>query len=421
MCKEFLEDLLSKQKLSEEEVEKLKENRDKVEKILREHIGNSPKIRYAGSKAKHTMIKESYDLDIICYFLSDNSASLKDIYSQVLNILQDNYVVQCKKSAIRIKYPIDNYAESKFHIDVVPGKYVDNTNTDCFLYISNNEGERIKTNLEEHISYISNSGCRDLIKLAKLWKVRNNLEFKTFILEIFVIKIFENYNKESLASDFVYLLKRLYSDIETIALTDPANLNNKVSNLLSDNEKLLIRANAATALAIINENDEISNSIDDWKKIFHEITSQNQTLVIISSNDLSLGRYTHKESPPWRMNLAHNLEIKASVHSGNGDTPINMRYNMGRVVSNQRAAIKPDYWIKFRAQTNLAEPFETYWQVVNTGEEAYRNNGLRGNIFIGAKTRWERTLYKGIHWIECYIVKNGICYANDRFIVKIKH
>lgn len=80
----------------------------------------------------------------------------------------------------------------------------------------------------------------------------------------------------------------------------------------------------------------------------------------------------------------------------------------------------------FTAQTNAPPPFNVYWQVVNTGDEAERENQLRGEIFpsktagVGGLKQKEATLYTGMHWIECFIVKNGVCVARSgEFVVNI--
>lgn len=86
----------------------------------------------------------------------------------------------------------------------------------------------------------------------------------------------------------------------------------------------------------------------------------------------------------------------------------------------------PKYWsLRFEAQTNMAMPYEVHWQVVNTGEEASRAHGLRGEFYEGTGTyghiRRERTQYSGTHWIECFIIKNGICRARSgEFVVNIE-
>jgi hypothetical protein len=73
--------------------------------------------------------------------------------------------------------------------------------------------------------------------------------------------------------------------------------------------------------------------------------------------------------------------------------------------------------------TDVAPPYDVYWKIKNTGEEARAANGLRGEIvedFAGpGASRSETTLYAGRHYIEIYIVKNGICVAKSRIDVPI--
>ncbi len=82
--------------------------------------------------------------------------------------------------------------------------------------------------------------------------------------------------------------------------------------------------------------------------------------------------------------------------------------------------------LTFEASTDVTPPYKVYWQVVNTGEEARLANGLRGDFYDGlfekgGRTRKESTLYHGMHWVECFIVKNGICVARSgEFVVNIK-
>ena len=79
----------------------------------------------------------------------------------------------------------------------------------------------------------------------------------------------------------------------------------------------------------------------------------------------------------------------------------------------------------FEAQTDVAPPFKVFWQVVNTGIEAEMARALRGRIFEGGisnngLSHQESTQYKGKHWIECFIVKNGICVARSgEFVVNV--
>jgi hypothetical protein len=81
----------------------------------------------------------------------------------------------------------------------------------------------------------------------------------------------------------------------------------------------------------------------------------------------------------------------------------------------------------FKAKTNVPTPFEVYWQVVNTGEQAQSANHLRGEIMraktagVGGLSQKEATRYSGMHWIECFIIRDGTCEARSgEFVVNIE-
>jgi len=70
---------------------------------------------------------------------------------------------------------------------------------------------------------------------------------------------------------------------------------------------------------------------------------------------------------------------------------------------------------------DVPEPYEVRWKVKNTGAEARRKDGLRGQIHPdrGRRRRRESTLYWGNHYVECYVVKDGVCVAADHINVPI--
>jgi tRNA nucleotidyltransferase (CCA-adding enzyme) len=78
---EYLQEILRLQTLTpqSQELKELQKHRADVEGILLEHFSqSSPTIRYGGSRAKETMIKEAYDLDMICYFPHDRYRGGRD-------------------------------------------------------------------------------------------------------------------------------------------------------------------------------------------------------------------------------------------------------------------------------------------------------------------------------------------------------
>jgi hypothetical protein len=79
--------------------------------------------------------------------------------------------------------------------------------------------------------------------------------------------------------------------------------------------------------------------------------------------------------------------------------------------------------IDFEAVTNVPKPYKVFWQVVNTGAEARNANQLRGDFYDSDKSgkqREEGTAYTGMHWVECFIVKDDVCVARSgEFVVNI--
>ena len=123
----------------------------------------------------------------------------------------------------------------------------------------------------------------------------------------------------------------------------------------------------------------------------------------------------HKERPSWLMVLDSEVQVIAEVIR-DGWRP--KKFASG-VPLNKYSSLR------FTALTSVKKPYEVYWQIVNTGEEAIDANQLRGDFYRssirkGRKVRKESTKYKGMHWVECFIVKDGVCVARSgEFVVNI--
>lgn len=64
---------------------------------------------------------------------------------------------------------------------------------------------------------------------------------------------------------------------------------------------------------------------------------------------------------------------------------------------------------------------DIYWKVKNVGSEAIRLKQIRGQIEkTNSEVKNERTSFRGAHYVECYIVYNGVCIARDRIDVPIQ-
>jgi hypothetical protein len=80
-------------------------------------------------------------------------------------------------------------------------------------------------------------------------------------------------------------------------------------------------------------------------------------------------------------------------------------------------------WLEFYVKySDVCEPYDIKWRVVNRGNEAREKNDLRGKLeeSTGKMTRLEETKYKGTHHMECYAIKNDVVVGWDRMHVRVK-
>lgn len=132
----------------------------------------------------------------------------------------------------------------------------------------------------------------------------------------------------------------------------------------------------------------------------------------------SLSNPTHKQALLWPLAIYGKVQITDAKYLRNG-----FRWQTFKSGGN---ALPKNCNLLFTAETNVPLPYEVWWQVVNTGDEAKRANGLRGRFDAGTVDkgkleRRESTSYQGSHSIECFIIKNGYCVASSGlFIVNIQ-
>ena len=256
---DYLEAILEDQTLGEDsaELKALRKRRDEVETLLRSAFGfGGPSIKYGGSYKKGTMIRESYDLDLTCYFAHDDKVAgntLQEIYESVENVLRTKYWTERKGSAIRIKSR-ENDAHVDFHIDVVPGRFVNGKDGDVNLHRTNGDKAFLKTNLDKHVTHVQDSGVIPAIRLMKLWALRRGVVIKTFALELIVIDALRGHADENLGLQIEHVMMELRDGADELSISDPANGNNDLSELLNPSVRFALEHAAKETLRALDQN-----------------------------------------------------------------------------------------------------------------------------------------------------------------------
>ncbi|WP_319446901.1 MULTISPECIES: SMODS domain-containing nucleotidyltransferase [unclassified Mycobacterium] len=111
--------------------------------------------------------------------------------------------------------------------------------------------------------------------------------------------------------------------------------------------------------------------------------------------------------------LRYSATIEAKVRGSLRQSLLRLRRVVGR---GQR--------LRFHLRTDTPEPYEVMWKVRNRGPDAARiPGGLRGQITQGGNVsrnvQDESTSYRGTHYVEAYVVQDGIVVASDHHEVVI--
>lgn len=265
----YLTDLLASQKLDERSSEwaELDKEAADIERIIRKAYPNSRVMfTHGGSRAKGTIIREDYDLDEVCYFENEDTApgqTLEEIYENIADLLEEHYNVRRKRSALRLSMKDGR----DLKVDVVPGRYVDSSNTDVFIHQNEGEKERLKTNIVKHIEHVRYSGCTDVIMLTKFWKTINGISIKTFPLELLVIGVLSDDNTGTLEDRFRRVLTAFADEIDNLTIEDPANpTGNDLSHALTDKIRNALSKVASDTLDTVDEHG--------WEHVFGEIETK---------------------------------------------------------------------------------------------------------------------------------------------------
>ncbi len=241
---QYLESILEKYNLTEGDVSNLKSRRAHIENVLRSVLGAKIEaVYYSGSYAKGTAVKPNFDLDVCLYFKHDSFENLREMHSTVLRVLKAEHT-NVAPQTVSIHVDLGGTG-----IDVVPARSFSDGSGTANLYVATT-GASLQTNIPMHKEYVSKSHARATIKLMKIWRNLHGIHFKSFALELLVIKALEKTPPDAaLDVQFQKTLGFAANEATSVHLVDPANSNNIVSDLVPDSDKVNLQRQAAASYA----------------------------------------------------------------------------------------------------------------------------------------------------------------------------
>jgi hypothetical protein len=254
----------------EDLMEAYRSKRDQVRTDLEERYdGKIYRILHSGSYKKKTAVNIKFDMDLVVPFDKGEVDTLKELYDDLYSYFdkeyrqQDNSLFEVKKQkvAVGLKFSVDDHT---LDLDIVPGREINDYEKDNELNLYVNEqagslkgGTTLKTNIQKQIAHIrDNEEARTPIKLLKVWKRTNNIEIKSFVIELITVKAMEDYSgANDTWSILEHVLTFIKNNITSIRLADPGNSNNVVSDAMEKYQKENIVESIKWMLKSIGDNE----------------------------------------------------------------------------------------------------------------------------------------------------------------------
>ena len=225
-----------------------------VSKIITDWAGGQLyEIKPSGSVAKGTAISSSADLDLFISLKSDTVETWQELHDKLQAHLKSlGYQTRLQNVSIAIVH-------SGIKVDLVLGKKFSSPSGSVGGFLGSHDhtirtrknSSWTKTNIEAQIKAVRDSGKIDEIKLIKIWRNINGLDFPSIYLELSVLNALKNqalFGTPLLSQRFMTVINYLANDFGTAIIEDPGNKSNRISDDLSSQEKNLIIAKAKSVI-----------------------------------------------------------------------------------------------------------------------------------------------------------------------------
>ncbi|MCM3567569.1 nucleotide-binding domain-containing protein [Neobacillus mesonae] len=397
-----------------------------------------------GSVAMSTVTQnesKDYDIDVAIVFekdqLPEGTKATKNIIVDALKRKCTNFKVEptAKTNCVRIEY------QEGYHIDfAIYRRYKENEQDDSYTYEhcgsewrERNPRAITKWFLDENKE--KNYQLREVVRLLKMFcKSRESWVNMPggLIQSVLANEQFQSY--ERMDECFYYTAKaikdRLEEDTEVVNPTDETKSLKLVSK---DDTKMVnlynrLKDKLSKLEILFDDNCTDYQAIEAWEAFFNHSywTEQKEKLSKALESYTSLNEMEefihYRETEEFiqhlfPVNYESQYEITIDCRVVRNEKTIGWLQSMMK----KREVLLPSCQLYFIAKTNVPAPYNVYWKVKNRGVVAEANDMIRGEIVqTDSLFHYEETSFKGNHYVECYIVKNGECVAKQRINVDIK-
>jgi Second Messenger Oligonucleotide or Dinucleotide Synthetase domain/Adenylyl/Guanylyl and SMODS C-terminal sensor domain len=417
------------------------EKDDVIAPLLQGHIPQ-------GSWAHKTIIRpvegREFDADFLLTLTEVNAWSdSPKIYLQQLRAAfkrSSTYAakVRRKNRCVRIGYAGDCHVDVVAHLVLAGGRQVIVNYAEDKFEDTNPQGF---TAWMEEKDQLAGGNLRKVIRLMKYIRdFKETFSVPSVILTMLLGERVQAFDRASRYADVPTTLLNLISDLDAWLvihpdmplLEDPScpgtTFNHRWDQDRYENFRRWISYYAARIREAYSEPDKTA-SITAWQKIFGPEFTQPVTKAAEGAALAMTLEQAREMGPAAREPFEEFIEDKGYALAGGHNIRIECTVAR-RPGFRDRTPLREMHWVdkgrrlQFRiTHCDVPPPYQLWWKVRNTGSEAAAvPGGLRGKLLPddGTASRVETTSYRGRHYVEAYIVKDGRVVASDHHDVEIR-
>lgn len=389
-----------------------------------------------GSVGRETAIKGVSDLDIL-FDLPVEVFKRFDAYKEK----KQSSLLQEVKNLLKARYPNTDISGdgqvvvikfNKYTVELVPGfkqsddrfKYPDTNNGGSWKYTDPlpeiSESKKTAEDTDNNFKYIAN--------MLRAWKNKQGFKFGGLLIDTITYKFLnEKTDYRNIGFDsYLDMTKALFEYIKGLDKDQSywyaLGSNQQVYNC--DNGKFITKAEKAYKKI----KDLTANSSDVNKKLRQVFGTQFPKKVTAENREYT-SSYNQKYyndteefiEDYFTVDIKYNISIDCKI-TQDGFRPMLLKKLLR---DKMFLAIKKhlEFYIdSMDSEIKKEAPYDIYWKVKNEGQEAIKRDCIRGQIKrTNTKSINESSDFIGEHYVECYIVKDGICIAKDHIDVPISN
>lgn len=389
-----------------------------------------------GSVAMSTVTqneKNEYDIDVAIVFDSDNlpDGDTRATKNMVLNALEKKTYLfkqapEFKTNCIRVVY------SEGYHIDFAVYRRTKTINDDYFYEHAGSQWRKrdpkVITNWFAEQDDDKDNNLRKITRLIKMFSTSRKHWNMPGGLILSVLCNEQYSNNERLDEMFYKTIVKIRNRLQNYtAVYNPTDITQSLLLIKEDDSRmrnLLTRLNDyISKLDVLFESDcSRDEALSVWSDFFNHDFWKEQLTEGTSARVL-----TEVYSAPDEAYIQNDFQVLndkfVRIDCEVTDNLHRTKSLRAMLANNETIDVGSSLRYFIRA-AKVSTPYDVWWKVKNRGEEAKRKNCLRGEIAPdkdGAKgVRKETASFIGHHYVECYLIKNGICVATSRIDVPIR-